>query len=222
MTVIESHSACVSVQRQQLAISAVNDYFISSDRMQCGPPLMALAVTRFSSVWKPLRRAAHWLLWQVSVAGTSRIGEEGSLTKYPDFVGDGPETSDGSTCCTPDDEGILCVGVNWKWRYTGRFFYFIFSPYSTAVLSHKNRRPLPYLLALPTYRNDIGDTLYFDGIQLRGSNSVFDKVAMGNAGFSSLSGTGSPDWEVPFSTLMPSNWALLCSLKADHCFTWLM
>jgi len=85
MTVIESRSVCLSVQRQQLARPAVNDYFISSDRMQGGSQIMSLVVTRFSSAWKLSRRDAHWLLWQVSVVGAVTYRRRRIVNHIPRF-----------------------------------------------------------------------------------------------------------------------------------------
>ena len=107
--------------------------------------------------------------------GTSRIGEEVSLTKYPDFVGDGPGTSDGSTCCTPWRRGkIMCrlreceigsiQGVSFILFFppTARQFYRI----TTYVRCH-----IPWLL--PAYRNDNGGRLYIDDISDMGFEMCF-------------------------------------------------
>jgi hypothetical protein len=88
---------CVSVQTQQLAMPAVNDYFIPSDRMQGGTDS---ANVRRCHTFQFGVKALTESCTLSAVVAPSRIGEEGSLTKYPDFVGDGPETSDGNTCCT--------------------------------------------------------------------------------------------------------------------------
>jgi hypothetical protein len=82
------------------------------------------------------------------VAGLSRIAGGGSLTKYPAFVGDGPEISDGSTCCIPRRRGnILCRLSESKMdvSYIEPICY-CFSPHSAAVLSH-NIQPKPVAIS---------------------------------------------------------------------------
>lgn len=142
MTVIESHSVCVSVHRQQLAMPAVNDYFISSDRMQGGSQLESLAVTRFSSVWKRSRGTVTGECGGAVTYRRRRIANQiprfcrwRTRNKWRKYLLHSLTTME--------------YYVSFVWIENGNIqdVSFIFSPHSTSVLSHKSRRPLPYPLA---------------------------------------------------------------------------
>ena len=145
MRVIESHSVCVSVHRQQLAMPAVNDYeyFISSDRMQVGSQLMSLAVTPFSSVWKRSRRAVTGECGGAVTYRRRRIANQiprfcrwRTRNKWRKYLLHSLTTKE--------------YYVSFAWIENGNIqdvsFILCFPPHSTAVLSHNVLRPLPYPL----------------------------------------------------------------------------